>query len=300
MTLEEWIGKLPVSTGFKNNILFPWIAALIGNSVAAARNSSARSILQTFALAFPANIFAGASTYNSRLGLEGNLHRMLDRAPSAQVHVDSAVTGLAYADGKWTVNTAAASFGGFDAVVMNAPPHASKGLLQPLSWAGDIAANLDKFSYFDARIVIHTDAKYVHRDRHFWAAYNGMIDNGECEGSVWYGGIHEKLASGGTLDIFKSWAQRRSADPAHIIEERRYKHPLINKQTVQAARALRGFQGRNGLYFSGQQTTGFDLQEAAVYSAMKVADALAPASATLASLKARLKTRGRDAISYDL
>jgi hypothetical protein len=63
---------------------------------------------------------------------------------------------------------------------------------------------------------------------------------------------------------------------------------------------LRPLQGRKGLYFSGHYTTGMDLQESALYSAMKVAEALAPGSRTLASLKTRLSARGRTGISYDL
>lgn len=300
MRLDEWIGKLPVSGRFKNEMLFPWISALIGTTLADAKRSSARSILQTFALAFPANIFEGASTYNSRLGLGGNLDRMLEATPVAQLHVNAAATGLAFADGKWTVRTASGSHGPFAHVVINAPPRIGRGLLQPLPWASDIAALLDKYESFDARMLIHTDAKYVHKDRKFWAAYNGQVDGGVCEGSVWYGAIHEKLASGGTLDVFKSWAQHRAADPANILLERRFRHPLITPESIRAARSLRGHQGRNGLYFSGQYTTGMDMQEAAVFSAMRVAEAVAPASPSLASLRARLEKRGRSRISYDL
>ena len=43
-----------------------------------------------------------------------------------------------------------------------------------------------------------------------------------------------------------------------------------------------------------------DLQESALYSAMKVAESLAPRSRTLASLERRLSARGRAGISYDL
>ena len=43
-----------------------------------------------------------------------------------------------------------------------------------------------------------------------------------------------------------------------------------------------------------------DLQESAVCSAMQVAESLAPAAETLASLKARLTARGLAGISYDL
>ncbi len=300
MTLAEWVGSLPVTQKFKDSLVFPWISATIGTTIENAKRSSARSILQTFALAFPANIFAGASTFNSALGLEGNLRRMLDRSPGVQVNVNSAVQGLSYQDGNWTVQTASGNHGPYSAVVMNAPPQISKTLLQPLAWASDIVPVLNKYETFETRMLIHTDAKYANRDKNFWAVYNGMVEGSACEGSIWYGGIHEKLPTGGTLDIFKSWASRRSADPANIIYERRFHHPLITPEGIRAARTMRGFQGRNSLYFSGQAMTGFDLQESALYSAMKVAETLAPTSSTLASLKARMVKRGRKNINYDL
>ena len=100
--------------------------------------------------------------------------------------------------------------------------------------------------------------------------------------------------------MFKSWAERRRVDPRQTLLERRFRHPLITRPAIQAARALRVLQGRDGLFFSGQYTTGFGSQESAVYSAMKVAESLAPASRTLASLKTLLAARGRAGISYDL
>lgn len=300
MTLEEWITKLPVSRNFKDSLLYPWISALIGTNIIDSKRSSARSILQTFALAFPSDIFKGASTYNSNLGLEGNLRRMIDRSPPANILVNAAVTGLANENGQWTVHTAGGSHGPYHDVIFNAPPRITKELLAPLASAADIVAALSQYDYFDARMVIHTDAKYMHRDRYLWAAYNGMVEAGVCEGSVWYGGIHPKLPSGETLDVFKSWAQRRTSDPSNILFERRFKHPLITPKSIRAARSLSGFQGRDGLHFAGQHTLGFDLQEAAVYSAMKVADRLAPTSATLTALRARMASRGRSNINYDL
>ena len=54
----------PVRQSFKDRVLYPWITATIGCSRADALQASARSILQTFALAFPANVFQGATTCN--------------------------------------------------------------------------------------------------------------------------------------------------------------------------------------------------------------------------------------------
>ncbi len=300
ITVDAWIRSLPLRRSFKKDVLYPWITATIGCARGDARRASARSILQTFALAFPANILEGATTYNSKIGLQGNLQRMLDRSPTVQVHLSTPAQALSRKSGGWFLRTPAGRKGPYRFVVLNAPPRAGRELLRPLPAFADVTALLDVYGYFDSRLLVHTDAAYMHRDRRNWGAYNAGVYGLNCEGSVWLGALQEKSASGASVHVFKSWAQRRRADPKHILLERRFKHPLISRSTIKAARALRPLQGRKGLYFSGHYTTGMDLQESALYSAMKVAEALAPGSRTLASLKTRLSARGRAGISYDL
>ena len=119
-------------------------------------------------------------------------------------------------------------------------------------------------------------------------------------GSVWYGALDPDLPSGAAIDVFKSWSLRRRSQPTQILLQRSFKHPLINQATIDAASALRPLQGQGGLFFSGIYTNGFDSQESAVYSAMQVAESLAPSSPTLAALKALLAVRGLSGISYNL
>ena len=300
VTVDAWIRGLPLSQSFKDDVAYPWTTALIGSPRADALRASARSILQTFALSFPADIVQGATTYNSTIGMQGNLQRMLDRSPTVRVHLSTAARALTRERAGWFVHTRAGRHGPYRFLVLNAPPHAGRQLLRPLPAFAHLRELLNAYEYFDSHLLIHTDPAYVHRDRANWAAYNAGVDGRQCEGSVWYGALRQKLPSGGTIDVFKSWAERRRADPAHIVLERRFKHPLISRSTIQAARALHPLQGRHGLYFSGQYTTGFDSQESAVYSAMKLAESLAPRSRTLASLRTLLAARGRAGISYDL
>jgi predicted NAD/FAD-binding protein len=297
ITVDGWIRSLSVSQSFKDAVAYPWITALIGSPRSDALRASARSILQTFALSFGPNILQGATTYNSSIGLQGNLQRLLDRSPGVRVHLSAPVSALCHSRAGWLVETPVGRHGPYRFVVLNAPPHATRRLLLN---SRVLTALLSRYEYFDSRLLIHTDPAYVDHDRANWAAYNAGVDGRQCEGSVWLGALHHKLSSGATVDVFKSWATRRRADPKHILLQRRFKHPVISRSTIHAARALHRRQGHQGLYFSGQYTTGFDSQESAVYSAMKVAERLAPSSHTLASLKARLAARGRAGISYDL
>jgi uncharacterized protein len=300
ITVEAWIRGLPLRRSFKQDVLYPWITATIGCPRGDARRASARSILQTFALAFPANILEGPTTYTSKIGLQGNLQRLLDRTPTAQVHLRAPVRALSRSRAGWFLRTPAGRKGPYRFVVLNAPPRAGRDLLRPLPAFADVTELLDVYRYFDSRLLVHTDPAYMHRERRNWAAYNAGVRGPNCEGSAWLGALQENAGSGAGVHVFKSWAQRRRADPKHILVARRFKHPLISRSTIKAARALRPLQGRHGLYFSGHYTTGMDLQESTLYSAMRVAEALAPGSRTLASLNTRLSARGRAGISYDL
>jgi uncharacterized protein len=160
-TVEAWIRSLPLRRSFKKDVLYPWIAATIGCAQGDARRASARSILQTFALAFPADLLQGATTYTSKLGLQGNLQRMLGRAPTARVHLSAPARALSRTRGGWFLRTPAGRKGPYRFVVLNAPPRAGRELLRPLPAFGEVTALLDAYRYFDSRLLVHTDPAYM-------------------------------------------------------------------------------------------------------------------------------------------
>src|SRR5262249_47409278 len=131
-TVDAWIRSLPVSESFRNDVVYPWTTALIGSPRAETLRASARSILQTFALSFPANIVQGATTYNSRIGLQGNLQRLLDRSPSVRVHLGTTTQALTRTRAGWFLETRAGQHGPYRFVVLNAPPRTGRQLLRPL------------------------------------------------------------------------------------------------------------------------------------------------------------------------
>ncbi len=286
ITIEQWLNSLRLTNDFKENLLLPWLSSLIGTTIENARRSSARSILQTFALAFPKNFLKGASTYNSLIGLQGHLDTMLASCRHVKTHTSCGVEELQQIGDQWMLRTEKGEFGPYDQVIINAQPQFSKHWLCSLSWAGELRAILDQYEYFDARIVIHTDPVFMHKDRRNWAVYNGGITGEDCEGSAWVGGIHEEIG-GKKIQAFKSWAMRRDIEPEQVLAERRFSHPLITPKVIRAAKRLAAWQGVNGLWFAGQQTTGMDLQEAALFSASQVADQLSPESRNLARLRDR-------------
>ena len=299
-SVRAWIRSLPLEQAFKDEVLAPWITATIGSSRADAMRSSARAILQTFALAFPADLTRPATTFTSRIGLQGNLQRLLDRSPEVEVHLRAPARGLERKRGRWFVCTPDGRRGPFRP---RRAQRASAGRAQAAApvarvRGGDRAARrlpVLRLAPPDpcrpgVRARRPRELGGVQRRRRRPRVRGERVARRAARSAA-HGRDRRRLQVVGT---------RRDADASAVLLERRFKHPLIGRGSLRAARRLRRLQGRGGLHFSGQYTTGMDLQESAVYSAMQVARALAPGSATLAALDARLAARGRDGISYDL
>lgn len=299
LTLEDWVNALRGSRHFKERVLLPWIAALIGTTTNNARLSSARSILQTFTASLQKNLLKQATTWNARIGFGGIIDAMVRASRSLTLHMNAEVSRLEAQDGTWFLETAAGRYGPYAAIIMNAMPHASRKLVAQLPWGRELTQILDQYEYFDARTVIHTDPVYMPRDERHWAMYNACISSKGCEGSVWLGKIHRPV-QGRPLSLFKSWATARETEPRSLLAERTFRHPLITPRVIRAARQLKKLNGVQNLWFSGQHMTGMDLQETALFAAMRVAEELSPESAVLKRFKARLKSRGLLGSSYEL
>ena len=206
-------------------------------------------------LAFPANALEGATTYKSKIGLQGNLQRLLNRSPTARVHLSTPAQALSRRRAGWYLQTPAGRKGPYRFVVLNAPPRAGRELLRPLPAFADITALLDEYgtstrasSFTPTRPTCTAIAATGRPTTPALTVSSARAAPGSA--------LCRKSLARARVHVFKSWAQRRRFDPKHILLERRFKHPLISRSTIKAARALRPLQGRKGLYFSGQYTTG--------------------------------------------
>ena len=299
LTIDEWLADLRLTKDFKHRLLLPWLAALIGTTIEEARQVSARSILQTFALAYPENIFKGAETWNLDTGLQGPLLTMLGETRNTLLRLATPIEQLQRRGDAWWLRSQDLWFGPYDAVVINAPPRHARTWFANLSGAEGLSRLLGRYRYFDTRISIHRDPLYVAPLESHWAVYNAEIDRGECEGSVWLGGFHRDR-NGEPLQLFKSWTSLRSESPRELLAEASFKHPLLTPDAIQASRSLQSWQGRDGLWFSGQFTCGCDLQESAFFAGTEIAAALAPQSQRLSNYKLRLQAKGLNSVDYAL
>lgn len=291
LTVDEWTERLPCGADFRARVLLPMLASFIGSTVEDARRVSVRAILATFAPTFPQSPLRPPMTWNSRIGLGGNLAAMVSQCRNLKARVCAPIARLERRPEGFFVEGPAGRRGPYEAVVLAVPPDEGARLVAALPGGAEPAALLARFRSFEARIVIHRDPVYMPRSRSHWASYNAGVTAGQCEGSVWLGALSDPVG-GRPVDVFKSWATYRAREPAEPLLSRRFRHPLMTPEAIGAARGLRALSGRHGVWFAGQYTTGIDLQETALQSAVEVAAALAPASPRLAALRRRLAARG--------
>ena len=231
-TVDAWIRSLPVSQSFKNDVVYPWITALIGSRRADALRASARSILQTFALAFPANVAQGATTFNSTIGLQGNLQRMLDRSPTARVHLGTPVHGAeARARRLVPARRRPGTSGPYRFVVLNAPPHAGRELLRALP---GFAAPHGAAGRVRVLRLAHPDSHRPGLRATRSPQLGGLQRRGptvaNARAASGTARCTTKLPSGATIDVFKSWAaaptRRPEAHPAGAAVQAPADQPL--------------------------------------------------------------------------
>jgi protoporphyrinogen oxidase len=108
--------------------------------------------LPALAKTFPKSIFEKAITYNSSIGLGGVLELLAGTCNNLKIVTDAAVSRVEEVDGAWFIENQQGRFGPYDAVVVNAPPHASSQFLKGISWAGELTTLLSKREYYKTHI----------------------------------------------------------------------------------------------------------------------------------------------------
>lgn len=273
LTFGSWVAEQRISPAFAEAMLYPMLGSFWGVPPDVVRTYSARNVMSYLVLIRPAGV-----TPRPMLSMVGGMQAYVDRLVADMARADLRcgvpVRGLVAADGGGYVVEHAGGETAVDAVVFATNAEIASRLLRGLEGTEDVRRALDRVEYFETRIAVHGDVRFMPQKRHHWSSVNVAFD-GRCAA------ITDWAESNRAVDVFRSWV----IDPPHAIEplyaEVKWRHPHPDPRYFRCQRELRPLQGRDGLWFTGMYVEHFDNHEGVVRSAVSVARALAPGSARL-------------------
>lgn len=142
--------------------------------------------------------------------------------------------------------------------------------------AGDRAV-LDRFPYATSQVVVHTDPRFLPRERSDWSAVNFATapDGADSMGTIWVNRIEPLLADADP--VFQTWNPLYDPQPDRELFRVTLQRPLVTADSVGALAdlaALHRQPDRRVWYCGSYAAEGIPLLESAVLSSMRVAQAL--------------------------
>jgi len=116
---------------------------------------------------------------------------------------------------------------------------------------------LGSLRYHDNRAVLHTDVKQMPRRRLAWASWNyerGGSDLQERSAVCLHYWINRLQPLPWSTPVIVSLNPARPVDPACVIAEMHYSHPVFDEGAVRAQKRIAEFQGRGRVWYCGAWT----------------------------------------------
>ncbi|WP_372707513.1 NAD(P)/FAD-dependent oxidoreductase [Brevundimonas sp.] len=158
----------------------------------------------------------------------------------------------------------------FDAVVL--ATHSDQALRLLDAPSADDRRLLGAIGYRPNRVILHRDVSLMPKRRKAWAAWTHMgYSDRAGEGGVTY--WMNELQSLAGPPLFVSLNPAKAPDPALIIGEWDYEHPVFDVTAVAAQSELWSLQGRRNVWFAGAWF-GAGFHEDGIQSGLAVAEQL--------------------------
>ena len=156
---------------------------------------------------------------------------------------------------------------------------------------------LGQVRYQPNRVVLHTDASLLPRARRAWSAWNYLaVDDPSGERPVAVSYLINKLQPlPFATPVIVTLNPPFDPDPAKVLQEFEYSHPLLDQHAVAAQQGIGRLQGQRHTWYAGAWL-GYGFHEDGLASAHAVAAGLARRGAALANVRT---TASREAAPRD-
>lgn len=275
ITIKQFIDSLPVSQGFKDQFLYPfllaqWCVELEEFKQFAAYNALKYSAMNMNGLNTPTGveIVGGTQVY---------IRALADASPRATIKTSAEMISIARSENRYIVHEANGVKSGFDHLIIATSPWDAAHLLADVSEAQSRRQELSRYASFKTVIAVHGDRRWMPAQEKHWAVTNMRYDGVNCQTTVWKGWKSEQ-------PIFRSWVTFEQQMPESLYHLINYQHVKINLNYYQAQKNLLAQQGENQLWLAGLYMHDIDSHESAIMSAVNIAKRLDPTSSNLRKL----------------
>ena len=268
--LERYLERERYSAEFRDGYLLPMAAAIWSCSTA----TMTRFPLGSFVRFFHNHGLLQVEGRPRWMTVEGGSREYVSRIVSRlrDVRLSEPVTSVVRRTGAGAVVHSASSVEQFDQVVFAC--HSDQALALLADPGEDERAVLSAVRYQSNRALLHTDTALMPARRRAWAAWNYLSDGqpGAPSVSVTYW-LNRLQPLPFQTPVFVSLNPLTEPDPATLIREIQYAHPIFDSAAGRAQRRLKRLQGWRNTWFAGAWT-GYGFHEDGLRSGLEVAEAI--------------------------
>lgn len=274
ISVETWVKQLKFDESYKNEIIYPFIAASLGTTISEIKTTSAVDAVKLFAFRKPkaANKFKvmtdGMGTLIQRVSEKMDPNRIT-------IKCSSPVTKVVRSKDKWLVtysNNGKDQTELVDFVIFATHADQAAKILKSETSLGEALTCLKQLTYFEVRIALHTDSTFVNNEK---PAFLNIITNTSNE--LVSSTMNLSIISPRLDGIYKTWASADDIEQlkksGKLLHATSFWHPLITTDfIVQLENLHKQIAEFPSLYLSGGWSEGLETQNSAIISGKRAAE----------------------------
>ncbi len=294
ISLQEFLDDGRYSSAFADWYLLPMAAAIWSCPTGQMRDMPLATfirfcqnhgLLQVFDRPMWRTVLGGGRAYVRKIA-----NRLI--ANGAEIRLACPVSAVTR-EGERLKVTHAAGSDHFDQVVMACHSDQARAILGFTATDGQREV-LSAIRYQPNRAILHTDRALLPRDEKLWSAWNYFAGNGEPgDQPVGVSYLINKLQPlPFQTPVVVTLNPAREPDPATVLAEFDYAHPIFDAPAIAAQQRLADVQGENGIWLAGAWGS-YGFHEDGLKSALRVVNGLgvtAPWQVDAAVVKPELET----------